>query len=125
MIVYHLRTLTPLALTLTLACQDSTADSSENKNLKAVIDPDATRVETQIVTRQNTTLKIQLPGEIEGYRDAKVASAQGGLVEAVRVQEGDRVEGRHRGGGVRPARSRRGERRGGRAGVLGPRKPRR
>ena len=92
MIVYHLRTLTPLALTLTLACQDSTADSSENKNLKAVIDPDATRVETQIVTRQNTTLKIQLPGEIEGYRDAKVASAQGGLVEAVRVQEGDRVE---------------------------------
>jgi membrane fusion protein, multidrug efflux system len=50
------------------------------------------RVETVKVEPSYPLLKIYLPGEIEGYRDAKLSTTQGGMVEAVKVQAGQLVK---------------------------------
>lgn len=54
-------------------------------------DAEATRVEVAVVDPSTAELHVSIPGEIEGARDALLAASQGGHVEAVHVEEGDRV----------------------------------
>ncbi len=55
------------------------------------INPLARRVEVATIKTSSASLQIELPGEIEGIRDAVLASALGGFVEKVHVQNGQRV----------------------------------
>ncbi|MGD8860094.1 MAG: efflux RND transporter periplasmic adaptor subunit [Myxococcales bacterium] len=52
----------------------------------------ATRVEVAVLRDSDASLEATIPGEVEGSRDAVLASAQGGPVERVLVSEGDRVK---------------------------------
>ncbi len=52
---------------------------------------EAIRVETAMLEKTEADLKITLPGEIEGHRDATLQAAPGGLIESVHVKAGDRV----------------------------------
>jgi membrane fusion protein, multidrug efflux system len=49
------------------------------------------RVETARLVSSDATLSFTFPGEVEGSRDALLAAALGGLVEAVLVKQGDQV----------------------------------
>lgn len=51
----------------------------------------ATWVETAVMATTDATLRLSLPGEVEGFREASLASAQGGFIESVRPQVGDEV----------------------------------
>jgi len=51
----------------------------------------ATRVEVASITEGSASVDITLPGEVMGGRDAVLASGLGGIVERVRVSEGDEV----------------------------------
>ena len=53
--------------------------------------PGATRVEAAVVSASATALRVVLPGEVAGSRDALLAAALGGFVEAVMVEEGEAV----------------------------------
>jgi membrane fusion protein (multidrug efflux system) len=53
---------------------------------------EAVRVETAAVAETKSSFRIVRPGEVEPKRDANVASAMGGLVEAVSVKTGDVVK---------------------------------
>lgn len=52
----------------------------------------ATWVEAAKVEPSSASLHLTLPGEVEGSRDAWLASSQGGYVEAVDVEVGQKVE---------------------------------
>ncbi len=52
----------------------------------------ATWVEAATVERSSASLHLILPGEVEGYRDAWLASSQGGYVESVSVEVGQSVK---------------------------------
>jgi membrane fusion protein (multidrug efflux system) len=54
-------------------------------------DAGAARVEVAKLRATDTAITVRLPGEIAGAKDALLASALGGLVETVRVDEGDVV----------------------------------
>lgn len=49
------------------------------------------RVEVAKLSTSVQALSIEVPAEVEGHRDALLATALGGYVEAVHVREGDRV----------------------------------
>lgn len=51
----------------------------------------ATRVEVATTSASRASVSFQLPGEIEGSRDALLAAALGGYVERVMVDEGETV----------------------------------
>ncbi len=51
-----------------------------------------TRVEVAVVQPSSRSLEVTVPGEVEGYRDASLAAPLGGYIEAVKVDEGDRVK---------------------------------
>ncbi|MDD9939897.1 MAG: efflux RND transporter periplasmic adaptor subunit [Myxococcales bacterium] len=63
------------------------ADSSD----RSVPSARATRVEVAVLHDSDASLQATIPGEIEGSRDAVLASAQGGPVERLPVREGQRV----------------------------------
>ncbi len=50
------------------------------------------RVETATVDKSDAKLELVLPGEIEGAKDARLAAAMGGFVEAVAVENGQSVK---------------------------------
>jgi RND family efflux transporter MFP subunit len=52
----------------------------------------ATRVETAVISKTDAKLDMELPGEVEGSRDALLAAALGGYIEKVNVASGDRVK---------------------------------
>lgn len=80
-----------LLIGLAAACADGQA-AAELAKLEAMApDPDATRVEVAELTPSTATLTMELPGEVSGSQDAMLAAAQGGLVEDVRVEAGERV----------------------------------
>ncbi len=54
-------------------------------------DARATRVEVAVLQASEASLESTIPGEVEGSRDAVLASAQGGPVERVVVKEGQAV----------------------------------
>jgi len=51
----------------------------------------AVRVEVVTVQPSEATIRTRLPGEVEGSRDAMLASSMGGYVERVLVSEGEEV----------------------------------
>jgi membrane fusion protein (multidrug efflux system) len=58
---------------------------------RAVSPGDGTRVEVALVQPSPARVRMSLTGEVEGARDADLASALGGFVEDVRVRTGDEV----------------------------------
>ncbi len=53
--------------------------------------PGATRVEVAVLAPTDARIDVSLPGEVEGWRDALLASAMGGRVESVSVTNGQSV----------------------------------
>jgi membrane fusion protein (multidrug efflux system) len=51
-----------------------------------------TRVEVAVVKPSSSGLTLRVPGEVEGVRDAELAAALGGYIEAVQVKEGQTVK---------------------------------
>lgn len=69
---------------------EQAAASKPSKNREAP-EADATRVEVAVLQHSNAELISVLPGEVEGSRDATLASAQGGPIDRISVKEGDIV----------------------------------
>ncbi len=76
-----------------LACGGSAeAEPTEEPRVQAEPPaPGATRVEAAVVSASATALRVVLPGEVAGSRDALLAASLGGFVEAVLVEEGEDV----------------------------------
>lgn len=74
------------------ACGEASADpETEAPVERETPSASATRVETAEIEASRAALQMRLPGEVEGSRDALLAAALGGYVEAVSVAEGDEV----------------------------------
>ena len=81
-----------LSSLLLAACGQPAASETAQQRAAVTPPPDASvRVELATLTPTAAETLVTLPGEIEAVRDADVASAMGGLVQAVLVDEGDRV----------------------------------
>ncbi|RME22062.1 MAG: efflux RND transporter periplasmic adaptor subunit [Deltaproteobacteria bacterium] len=85
-----------LSLALLPACGE--ADGMQSDDASAVADAPApstdsfqTRVEVARIEPSDATLELSLPAEVDGARDALLASPTGGFVERVYVEEGDEV----------------------------------
>jgi RND family efflux transporter MFP subunit len=83
-------------LLLLVACGSASGQEEDSVTTeeRAPADPPsatATRVEIATVTPTRASVSIQLPGEVEGSRDALLGAALGGYVERVMVDEGDEV----------------------------------
>lgn len=51
-----------------------------------------TRVEVAVIRPSRSGLTLRVPGEVEGMRDAQLASPQGGYIESISAHEGERVK---------------------------------
>lgn len=81
-----------LALLALGACGEAQAGSTPTPRAAAEVpSARAVRVETATVATTEGTLRIELPGEVKGSRDAMLASALGGFIEAVSAREGQDV----------------------------------
>lgn len=93
------RGLVPLLLVGTLlscatavGCKsDADAQPAADKASAAPHSANATRVEVATMEPSGTKLDVELPGEVEADRDARLGSALGGYVESITVNSGDRV----------------------------------
>lgn len=75
-----------------MACGDAEGQQEAAPIEQAVVVPTrATRVEVASILPSTAALRVNLPGEVEGSRDALLAAALGGFVERVLVREGDEV----------------------------------
>lgn len=74
-----------------LAGCTANADHSEGP-ARSTVPSEGRRVEVAVVTASPATLDLSLSGEVEGVKDANLASALGGYVESVRVEDGDSVQ---------------------------------
>ena len=74
-------------------CGGAEADQAAAASSGAKFTPSAkaTRVEIAVIKPSAASLSVSVPGEITGARDANLASAMGGYVEAVWVDIGDEV----------------------------------
>ena len=75
-----------------LGCGFAGADQSSVQPEATVASSEATRVEVIALESATMRLELDLPGEVEGSRDALLAAANGGYVERVYVRAGDVVE---------------------------------
>lgn len=82
-----------LALSLLTACAGAEARPDAKAPLQQVEVPLApgTRVEVAVVQPSQARLVLELPGEVQGAREAMLSPALGGFVEAIHVSEGDAV----------------------------------
>ncbi len=80
-----------LAIALGTACGQSNAENARDEATTATSPANAMRVQTAVLKPSVATIEINLPGEIEGSRDAMLASALGGFVERVPVRPGQVV----------------------------------
>ncbi|TNE92464.1 MAG: efflux RND transporter periplasmic adaptor subunit [Deltaproteobacteria bacterium] len=72
------------------------AEAEQAAETPVVSDAKATRVEVVAVEPSVARVELNLPGEIEGSRDAALAAALGGYVESVKVEPGAMVKkGQH------------------------------
>ncbi|MBO6939469.1 MAG: efflux RND transporter periplasmic adaptor subunit [Deltaproteobacteria bacterium] len=83
-------------LILLVACGSASGqeETSSAPTERAPADPPsatATRVEVATTSTTRASVSFQLPGEIEGSRDALLAAALGGYIERVMVDEGETV----------------------------------
>ena len=67
---------------------DQTAESTKTAPPKAK----ATWIEAATVEKSSATLQLVVPGEVEGSREAVLASSQGGFVEVANIEVGDEVD---------------------------------
>lgn len=74
-------------------CGEADADVADAVGPGVAAVPRATEVRVEVVTleRSQALLDIAVPAEVNGHRDALLASPTGGFVERVYVEEGDRV----------------------------------
>lgn len=73
---------------------DGKAKGSEAKPAERVVrtpEVTATRVEVATVEKSAARLRLSLPGEVKGSRDALLSAALGGFIEKVNVKNGDPV----------------------------------
>ncbi len=84
----------PLLVTLVLFGLAACGGAHPEAGLVDAATPDAlaVRVEVAQLKSSRSEITVRLPGEVEGREDALLASALGGLVEAVRVEEGMQVK---------------------------------
>jgi membrane fusion protein (multidrug efflux system) len=67
-------------------------DAAGSAKPRAALAPaKATRIEVAVLGASNAGGDLRLPGEVEGSRDALLASSMGGFIEQVKVKVGDRV----------------------------------
>ncbi len=78
-------------LTLATACGDAGAEAVAPASGATTQSSRATRVVVSHAPERNVSLELSLPGEVVGARDATLAAALGGYVEAVLVHGGERV----------------------------------
>ncbi len=78
----------------TPAAQEDAPDSNSKANtgVKEPLKVDATRVEVATIASTSSDLNLALPGEVEGSKEAMLASAIGGFVEKVEVEVGQVVK---------------------------------
>ena len=86
--------LVALMSTWVLACKpaDGKPQPEAPKPKTSLTKLTGTRVEVAVVQPSRRSLEVTIPGEVEGYRDASLASALGGYIERVHVEEGERVK---------------------------------
>ncbi len=82
---------------LLASCQSAEADGEAKDVAQETIQPSkieltGTRVEVAVVQPSGGVLSLDVPGEIEGVRDAQLSAPLGGYIESVNVAEGDRVK---------------------------------
>ncbi|MCB9680109.1 MAG: efflux RND transporter periplasmic adaptor subunit [Alphaproteobacteria bacterium] len=82
---------TVLAALALAGCQSGPTPEQLAQVAAMVPDVDATRVEVATVRPSTASLTLNLPGEIEGWNDSLLAAGNGGIVDEVRVSEGDDV----------------------------------
>ena len=85
-----------LALCLSVAAGCAGAEAKPEPGSKAkqpvqTTKAEAIRVEVATLAKSEATLRATLPGEVEGSRDATLASAQGGPIDRVLVSEAAQV----------------------------------
>lgn len=81
-----------LAVALSAGCGAATAESTSPRQPAGELETRArTRVEVAEMRRVPASIDLELNGEIEGWRDANLASALGGFVERVPTRPGERV----------------------------------
>ena len=73
------------------ACGSAGAETARGAAPDSLPEAPAARIEAATVAPSDAALVLQLPGEVAGGRDALLAAANGGYVESVLVQKGDRV----------------------------------
>ncbi len=74
-----------------MQANDAAAASDDAASTPTTPDAHQTRVEVARITGTDATLDLSLPAEVEGARDALLASPTGGFVEKVYVEEGDEL----------------------------------
>ncbi|MBL4688162.1 MAG: efflux RND transporter periplasmic adaptor subunit [Nannocystaceae bacterium] len=80
-------------LAAALGCNAAAApESSEQAEKPAPPPAKSTWVEAATIERSSATLELLVPGEVEGSKEAILASSQGGFVEAANVEIGDIVQ---------------------------------
>jgi len=84
-------TVAGLALALSSGCNRADAENAPVDDGASVSSATAIRVETATIVASSATVDTTMPGEIEGSRDAMLASALGGYVETIAVSEGQKV----------------------------------
>lgn len=81
-----------VAATFAAACGSANAELQLEGLLEEFgAEEDAKRVEVVEVRPSAARIELDLPGEIQGFEDVRLASALGGFVEDVRVKEGQEV----------------------------------
>jgi len=81
------------ALSLVLGCSAEAAPAeADGSDKPAPPAAKSTWVEAATVERSSATLQLTVPGEVEGSKEAVLASPQGGLVEVSNVELGDTVK---------------------------------
>lgn len=83
------RLLSTLVLGVLVACSPSS--TSHESSTPRSVGAEGARVEVADVYASPAVARLSLTGEVRGSRDANLASALGGFVEAVRVQTGEAV----------------------------------
>lgn len=73
-----------------LGCQSANSDGTVESPARPPVSQ-GTRVEVASLNLTDAAVQLQLTGEIEGSRDANLASALGGYVERVHVRSGETV----------------------------------
>ena len=78
-------------LLLATACGFAGAEQAPENESRSIPSARAVRVEAIALEPATAELRLDLPGEVGGVRDALLAAANGGLVESVNVVEGQDV----------------------------------